>query len=159
MRRFLHFHTLSRCQRVTSRGKIVTDLYTKPTNKHQYLLHSSCHPKHTKCAIPFSLALGLRRICSTNETLTLRTNELIDYPYKGGYNRYFLQRQIQRVNHFTRTEALTPMILPHWTNHNVFPSLSLTTQPFVPSHPLFANTSTSLFHPPVAITSLKLHPL
>ena len=91
-------------------GKIVTDLYTKPTDKHQYLVHSSCHPIHTKRAIPLtlSLALRLRRICSTNETLTLRTNELIDYLHKRGYNRYFLQREIQRVNNITRTEALTP---------------------------------------------------
>ena len=80
-------------------GKIVTDLYTKPTDKHQYLLHSSCHPIHTKRAIPF-------RICSTNETFTLRTNELIDYIHKRGYNRYFLQREIQRVNNITRTEGV-----------------------------------------------------
>ena len=90
-------------------GKIVTDLYTKPTDKHQYLLHLSCHLIHTKRAIPFSLALRLRRICSTNETFTLRTNELIDYLHKRGYNRYFLQREIQRVNNITRTEALTPL--------------------------------------------------
>ena len=89
-------------------GKIVTDLYTKPADKPQYLLRSSCHPIHTKRAIPFSLALRLRRICSTNETFTLRTNERIDYPYKRGYNRYFLQREIQRVNNITRTEALKP---------------------------------------------------
>ena len=81
---------------------------TKPTDKHQYLVHSSCHPIHTKCAIPLSLALRLRRICSTNETLTLRTNEFIDYLHKRGYNHYFLQREIQRVNNITRTEALTP---------------------------------------------------
>ena len=31
-------------------GKIVTDLYTKPTDKHQYLLHSSSPPIHTKRA-------------------------------------------------------------------------------------------------------------
>ena len=54
------------------------------------------------------LALRQRRICSTNETFTLRTNELIDYLYKRGYNRYFLQREIQRVNSITRTETLTP---------------------------------------------------
>ena len=29
----------------------------------------------------------------TNEAFTLRTNELIDYLYKHGYNRYFLQRE------------------------------------------------------------------
>ena len=44
-------------------NQIQTDLHTKPTNKHQYLLKSSCHPAHTKRTIPFSLALCLRRIC------------------------------------------------------------------------------------------------
>ena len=43
---------------------------------------------------------------------------------------------------------LRPMTLPHWTNQGVFPLLSPTTQPFVPSHPLFANSFTSLFLPP-----------
>ena len=38
----------------------------------------------------------------------LRTNELIDYLYKRGCNRYFLQREIHRVNNITRAEALTP---------------------------------------------------
>ena len=90
-------------------GKIVTHLYTKPTDKHQYLLHSSCHPIHTKRAIPFSLALRLHHICSTNETFTLRTDELIEYLHKRGYNRCFLQGEIQRVNNITRTEALTPL--------------------------------------------------
>ena len=76
------------------------------------------------------------------KTFTLRTNELIDCLYKHGYNRYFLQREIQRVNNITRTEALTPaMTLPHWTKQNVFPSLSPTTPPLphsqTLSHPYF----------------------
>ena len=53
-------------------------------------------------------ALRLRRICSANETFTLRTNEFIDYLYKRCWNRYFLQREIQRFKNITRTEALTP---------------------------------------------------
>ncbi|CAH3018262.1 unnamed protein product, partial [Porites evermanni] len=77
-------------------------------DKDQCLLHSSCHSIHNKRAIPFSLPLRLRRICSTNETFTLTSNELIDYLYKRGYNRYFIQREIQRFNNITRTEALTP---------------------------------------------------
>ena len=39
------------------------------------------------------------------------------------------------------------MTLPHWTNHNLFPSFSPTTQPFFPFRPLLANTFTSQFHP------------
>ena len=33
---------------LTNDGNISTDLYTKPTDKHQHLLYSSCHPIHTK---------------------------------------------------------------------------------------------------------------
>jgi hypothetical protein len=28
-------------------GNMTTDLYSKPTDKHQYLSPSSCHPKHS----------------------------------------------------------------------------------------------------------------
>ena len=102
--------------------KIVTGLYTKPTDKHQYLLHSqSCHPLHTERAIPFSLAPRLRRICSTNEIFTLRTNGLIDYLYKLGYNRYFLQRKYSELTTSHRQKHSRPMTLQYWTNQNVFP--------------------------------------
>ena len=42
------------------------------------------------------------------KTFTLPTNELIYYLYKRGYNHHFPQREIQRVNNITRTEAHTP---------------------------------------------------
>ena len=32
--------------------KLHTDLYCKPTDKHQYLYCTSCHPKHTKNSLP-----------------------------------------------------------------------------------------------------------
>ena len=56
-----------------------TDLSTKPTDKHQYLHLSSCHPHHTKRYIPYSLALHLHRICSSHDSYIQRTNELINY--------------------------------------------------------------------------------
>ena len=57
-------------------GTTETDQYTKPTDKHQHLLSLSCHPHLTKKAIPFSLALRIWRICSTDASFKLRTNEL-----------------------------------------------------------------------------------
>ena len=45
---------------------ISTDLYSKPTDKHQYLFHTSCHPNSCKKGIPFGQALRLRRICSSD---------------------------------------------------------------------------------------------
>lgn len=38
-----------------------TDIKYKPTDTHQYLHFSSCHPSHTKRSIPYNLA---RRICT-----------------------------------------------------------------------------------------------
>ena len=64
-------------------------LYTKPTAEHQYLLRSSCHPLNTKRAFPFSLALRIRRICSSNET----------------YSLGLLNQEIQRVHTITHSHS------------------------------------------------------
>ena len=55
-------------------GIIETDLYVKPTDSHQYLLSSSCHPFYCKKGIPYSQALRLNRICSNNELFDKRCN-------------------------------------------------------------------------------------
>ena len=44
-------------------GVIETDLFVKPTDSHQYLQSSSCHPFDCKKGIPYSQALRLNRIC------------------------------------------------------------------------------------------------
>ena len=48
-------------------GKIISDLYFKPTDCHQYLSFSSCHPYHVKKGIIFGQALRVKRICSSTE--------------------------------------------------------------------------------------------
>ena len=48
--------------------KVAVDLYTKPSDSHQYLLSTSCHPPHCSKNIPYSLELRIRRICSDDET-------------------------------------------------------------------------------------------
>ena len=102
-------------------SNITTDLYTKATDKHQYLLHSSCHPQHTKRAIPFSLALQLRRICSSDETFKQRSNELKSYLNKQGYNLPLLNQEVERIHNITRTQALTPKTLPLLISRNGYP--------------------------------------
>ena len=77
---------------LTDDGSLSTDLYTKPTDKHQHLLYSSCHPLPTKKAIPFSLALRLRRICSTDATFNTRAAQLTTHLLKRGYNRNFVTK-------------------------------------------------------------------
>ena len=43
-------------------GMLETAVFIKPTDSHQYLHSSSCHPGACKRSIPFAQAMGLRRI-------------------------------------------------------------------------------------------------
>ena len=88
------------------RSIIETDLFTKPTDKQQHLLSSSCHPHHTKKALPFSLALRLRRICHTDAKFKHRINELNTYLLARGYNNSFQEEQFLRAANIFRTNAL-----------------------------------------------------
>ena len=89
-----------------------TVLYTKPTLTARrttvpLILRSSCHrPLHTSSVLnasfnfSFSVALGKRRICSSNKTFKLRCNEL---PHRLGYNLGLLNQEIPRVHTITDT--------------------------------------------------------
>ena len=125
-------------------GEIVTDLYTKPTDKHQYLLHSSCHPLQTKRAIPFSLALRLRRICSSDETFALRTTELIQYLNNRGYNLSFLKH----VYNSNRVDTLKPSVTTPDTSSRV---------PFVISYNPAIRSMSSIIHKHFSILSSSQH--
>ena len=57
-------------------GNITTDLYSKPTDKHQYLSPNSCHPMHCFKSIPFSQAIRVKQICSTVQTNKQRLSTL-----------------------------------------------------------------------------------
>ena len=59
-----------------------------------------------KKAIPFSLALRLRRICSTDAKFKHRINELKTYLLARGYNYNFLEEQFLRAANISRTNAL-----------------------------------------------------
>jgi hypothetical protein len=78
-------------------GEIVTDLYTKPTDTHQYLLPSSCHPPHCAKNIPFSLAIRLRRICSTDTTFSSRCVELRQHLVNRSYSSNTLETSIKKA--------------------------------------------------------------
>ena len=85
---------------------IETDLFTKPTDKHQHLLSSSCHPQHTNKAIQFSLARRLRLIYSTDVKLKIRINEPKTYLLTDGYYNTFLEEQFLCAANISRTNAL-----------------------------------------------------
>ena len=91
-------------------GIIITDHYRKPTDKVQYLLPTSCHPKHIFSNIPFSLALRLVRICSTKELLTQRLNELAEMFLSRNYNKNIVKAAILKASKLDRSEAIKKVI-------------------------------------------------
>ncbi|XP_068671375.1 uncharacterized protein [Montipora capricornis] len=88
-----------------SNGMIEMNLYIKPTDKHQFLVSSSCHPRGCKQSIPYAQALRLRRICSTNEVFDKRADELSKYLVARGYRERSLREQIRKATLKTREET------------------------------------------------------
>ena len=78
-------------------GKIVTDLYYKPTDSYQYLHHDSCHAEHIKRSIIFSQTLRLDRICSQKSYVDSHVKELKNWFSKRGYQAKVISEQVNRA--------------------------------------------------------------
>ena len=85
---------------------LVTDLFTKPTDTHQYLHATSCHVFHSKRSIPFSQALRLNRICSEGKFFDKRCNQLEEWLSKRGYSDKMVRNEILRARKFNRNDLL-----------------------------------------------------
>ena len=86
---------------------IITDVYSKPTDTHQYLLSNSCHPSHCKKAIAYSQALRIRRICSTDTLYKRRSSDLRKHLVSRGHSERRVQLAINRALNIPRHTLLT----------------------------------------------------
>ena len=84
-------------------GVLMADLFCKPADTHPYLHKNSCHPWHTKKAIPYGQALRLRRICSEDHQFQERVGELAGWLKDRGYKEALVNKQIDRVCTLDRT--------------------------------------------------------
>ena len=75
-------------------GEIITDLYTKPTDTHLYLVPTSCHPGSVKKSIAYSQAIRILSICSSRETALLRLDTLLDHLVARGHSKRKVRKQI-----------------------------------------------------------------
>ena len=91
---------------IRSGNRLLTDLYIKPTDTHQYLEFSSCHVYHSKKSIPCSQALRFNRICSENMFFDNRCNQLECWLRDRGYNEKVIMLQILKARKFTREDLL-----------------------------------------------------
>ena len=58
-----------------SKGKIITDLYVKDTDRHQHLHHTSSHPNNTQWSTVYSQAFRAKMICSIEEDFEQHIHE------------------------------------------------------------------------------------
>ena len=91
---------------ISSGNKLLTELYIKPTDAHQYLEFSSCHVYHSKKSIPCSQALRFNGICSENRFSDNRCNQLECWLKDRGYNEKVARKQILKERKFTRKDLL-----------------------------------------------------
>ena len=87
-------------------GIISTDLYTKPTDKHQYVQFKSNHPSTMKKSIPYGLGIRIKRICSNAENYTKQRFILKKQLIERGYSGRCIENQLQRVDNLDREELL-----------------------------------------------------
>lgn len=85
---------------------VKTTLYTKPTDKKQYLAYSSSHPKHIMRAIPYSQALRYRRIITDDSILTTELGKLLVKFTDRGYPIEETKKQISKVQQLDRSQTL-----------------------------------------------------
>ena len=85
---------------------LFTDLFVKETDSHQFLHFDSCHPYHTKKAIPYSQALRMRRICSDNEAFERRVTDLKHWLTSRGHKISLIDSQIDKARGLDRDNLL-----------------------------------------------------
>ena len=86
---------------------LTTDLFVKPTDKHQYLHSTSCHPRHCKTSIAYSQALRLRRICSNDSDFLRHSQVLKTHLVSRGHSSRAVHQAIKKVKSMPRLSLLS----------------------------------------------------
>ena len=103
-----------------SGNKLSTDLYIKPTDRHQYLHYTSSHPEHTKKSVVYSQALRLSRICSEEKDFKKHIGEMKSWFSQRGYPQKLIETETskvkfsgRRVFHRTKVEKGVPLVVTY----------------------------------------------
>ena len=105
-------------------GKIETDIFYKETDSKQYLLFSSCHPRHTKINIPYNLARRLKTIISEQNVLINRMKELKMFLLKQNYPESLIDGGIEKAMNLEKSTLRTvkdrteDQVMPYVSTHN-----------------------------------------
>ena len=77
---------------------LCTSLFTNPTDTHQCLHATSCHQSIYKRSIPSEQAVRIKCICSDEEDLQKKLNDLESWLIDRGYRTEVVRPKIRKVN-------------------------------------------------------------
>ena len=86
--------------------KLKYSVYIKPTNSFGYLKTNSNHPSHIFNAIPISLFIRNRRICTNFSDFIIVSKMQIEQLVKRGYNRSNLVKICKTISNYDRNSLL-----------------------------------------------------
>ena len=88
--------------------RIITDIYYKKTDTHQYLNFHSCHPSHTKRNIPYCMARRVCAIVPQHDIRNIRLNELRKFLIEQNYPTKLIDDGTRKAQQLTMEELRTP---------------------------------------------------
>ena len=101
-------------------GKVETELYRKETDRNQYLLPSSCHPKQKTRSIQFSLATRIIRICSSPDKREVELEKLRMLLLERNYKIENINSAIEKAKEIPRDQLLKKKTKTKTENRPVF---------------------------------------
>ena len=101
-------------------NKFSTNLYIKPTDRHQYLQNTSSHPEHTKKSVVYSQALRLSRICSAEKDFKKHIAEMKSWFSQRRFPQKLIETETSKVKcsggrvfHRTKVEKGVPLVVTY----------------------------------------------
>ena len=89
-------------------GRIITELYSKPTATHTYLHNSSDQPPHILRSNPFSQFIRIRRICTLLKDYRKHALDFVQFYVRRGYSRGRMTQIAKEVEGKDRNDLLQP---------------------------------------------------
>ncbi len=92
--------------KVDTDGSLYTTLFTKPTDTHTFLHHTSAHPPHQTKSGPYSELVMVKRICTNQSDYDIYSENLLTYYTHKGYPDSVIASTRQKASTHDRATLL-----------------------------------------------------
>ena len=104
--------------KIDQSGKLIADLYKKPTDSNSYLNYNSAHPPNCKKSLPYSQLLRIKRICTKQTDFEKHAKDKLKEFRTKGFPEQLLLEAKQKVENLNREDLLTKKSLTEKSEKN-----------------------------------------